>query len=79
MATTQTIDAIAEHGLGAIGGRGPIQPTTRITLRRSYREGGEFIATFAGHLEDGALVEILDHGCAYRLHLIGAVQHKAAA
>lgn len=64
------IEAIAEHGEGAIGGMLPIRKLTRITLGKTYREGGKFVSTEAGHLPDGALVVIADHGKTYRLNLV---------
>lgn len=71
------VEAIAEHGFGCIDGMLPYRDLTKITLRATYDEGGEFVATTSGHLEDGSLYPIPDHGKAYRLRLVSAKARAA--
>lgn len=61
------LPAEARHSYGHIGGMGPYRALTQIT--RNER----FIATVAGHLEDGSLYAIPHHGKAYRLTLVSGV------
>jgi hypothetical protein len=60
------IDALAEHKGGIIDA-----PFTRVTLKRSWMDGGTFVANEPGHLPEGHVLEIASHGCGYRLHIIG--------
>lgn len=60
------VEAQAEH-LHDTKGR----PFTRLTLRRLWADGGEFIANIDGHLPDGSLHAAPDRGCVYRLILGG--------
>jgi hypothetical protein len=61
------IAALAEH---CFGGTYCTEPFTRITLRKSWIDGGTFIANIAGHVPDGTL-HVSNHGRSYRLTLIG--------
>jgi hypothetical protein len=69
-AAASVTEALAEHGHGAIGGMLPLRDLTKITLRRSWPEGGEFVATVAGHLKDGDVVQLASG--TYRVQLVGA-------
>lgn len=73
-------EALAEHFYGIAPYNGPRQPTTRITLRKPWSEGGEFIANVFGEfLPDGSVWPIDHHGTAYRLRVIGADLAKREA
>ena len=73
------VEALAEHIYGYEPGYGLCKPTTRITLRKPWAEGGEFIANVFEFLPDGSVWPISHHGTAYRLRVIGADLAKREA
>lgn len=70
------IEAIAEHGYGAIGGMLPLRDCTTVTLRDTLNAGGIFIATLGGHVEDGSTVEM--DGDLYRMNVVRNAQRRTA-
>lgn len=74
------VEALAEHFYGIAPYNGPRQPTTRITLRKPWADGGEFIALiYDRFLPDGSVWPVSHHGTAYRLRVIGADLAKREA
>lgn len=71
------VEALAEHFYGYEPGYGLCKPTTRITLRKPWAEGGEFIANVFEFLPDGSVWT--EGATTYRLRVIGADLAKREA